>query len=110
MMSVRALSRHFGLGLDDWTPQPLPQPDTDVVDVCGQRSFEDAFSRAMLDIYDVEADCSRLRAEPDKFEYLRGHYPLRRESKAYWLRVDKAYAGRMLDFGLRLKMNDDQPQ
>ena len=110
MMSVRALSRHFGLGLDDWTPQPLPQPDTDVVDVCGQRSFEDAFSQAMLDIYDVGADCSRPRAEPDKFEDLRGHYPLRRESKAYWLRVDKAYAGRMLDFGLRLKMNDDQPQ
>ncbi|MCR5820498.1 MAG: 4-phosphoerythronate dehydrogenase [Bacteroidaceae bacterium] len=32
-----------------------------------------------LQLYDPRRDCERLRSAPEKFEYIRGHYPLRRE-------------------------------
>lgn len=36
-------------------------------------------SERALQLYDPRQDSSRLKADPSKFEYLRGHYPLRRE-------------------------------
>ena len=32
-----------------------------------------------LQLYDPRADSDRLKAAPEQFEWLRGHYPLRRE-------------------------------
>ena len=38
---------------------------------------------ALLQIYNPHNDSDKLKAEPEKFEWFRGHYPLRRERQAY---------------------------
>ncbi len=38
------------------------------------------FTGNPLQLYDPTVDSRRLKANPEKFEYLRGHYPLRRET------------------------------
>ena len=87
-MAVRAVSRHFRLGLDGWEPESLPLPADPVLET-------DTFSGNQLDLirelyfrtYDVSEDDRRLRSEPGAFERLRGAYPLRREPKAYTVRL-----------------------
>ena len=41
----------------------------------------------MLSTYDPLTDSEALKSEPARFEYLRGHYPLRREEQGYDFRV-----------------------
>ncbi len=53
----------------DIKPPTLPDAD---------KLSSDPIERA-LQLYDPRHDSQRLKAEPDKFEWLRGHYPLRRE-------------------------------
>ena len=75
-MSLEALSRHFGLGD---VPEILPPPPVQAV-VRGNSRAE-----VLLSIYNPHADSQALKASPIHFEYLRGHYPLRREEQAYAL-------------------------
>lgn len=66
-MSLKAVCDFFRLpspGLI--TPPPLP---ADFV-----------FTGDPLQLYDPSEDSRRLKSAPEKFEYLRGHYPLRRET------------------------------
>lgn len=75
--SIQAVSRFFGLGLDDWKAENLPAPyDLDLSSVTDLREF-------FLRTYDIEADSRRLKAQPDRFEALRSNYPFRREPAAY---------------------------
>ena len=77
MQSVRAVSRFFGLGLDDWTPGGLPAPyNIDREELADVRDF-------FLRTYDIEADSRRLKEHPEQFEQLRSNYPFRREPVAY---------------------------
>ena len=77
MQSVRAVSRFFGLGLDDWMPDGLPAPyDIDREELADVRDF-------FLRTYDIEADSRRLKEHPEQFEQLRSNYPFRREPVAY---------------------------
>lgn len=73
-MSLEALTRHFSLGA---VPEILPPSPS-------QTSIH-AHSReeALLDIYTPHTDSQALKSTPTLFEYLRGHYPLRREEQAY---------------------------
>lgn len=75
-MSLEALSRHFGLGD---VPEILPPPPVQAV-VRGNSRAE-----VLLSIYNPHTDSQALKASPIHFEYLRGHYPLRREEQAYAL-------------------------
>lgn len=77
MQSVRAVSRFFGLGLDDWTVESLPAPY--VIDLNRLTDVREFF----LQTYDIEADSRRLKEHPEHFEQLRSNYPFRREPKAY---------------------------
>ncbi len=88
MMSVRAVSRFFGLGLEDWTPRSVPAPDnlSIVVDCTGMDETE-ILSEVYLSTYDVRSDDERLRKDRGSFEYLRGHYPVRREPAAYTVKL-----------------------
>ncbi|MBQ8361588.1 MAG: 4-phosphoerythronate dehydrogenase PdxB [Bacteroidaceae bacterium] len=65
-MALEALCRHFDIREQpfDITPPPLPT-GTD--------------PNNPLALYDPRNDSRALKEHPDKFEYLRGHYPLRRE-------------------------------
>lgn len=66
-MVLEALCAYFKLPHEEFeiTPPPLP---------VGVRSENP------LDLYDPRRDSNALKAEPKKFEYFRGNYPLRRES------------------------------
>lgn len=64
-MALKALCRHFGIKKQiSITPLPIP------VDVDPANP---------LSLYDPRKDSQRLKDNPDKFESLRGNYPLRRE-------------------------------
>ena len=91
-MSVQALSRFFGLGLDDWSPAGIPAPES--AELLADASEED-FNTLLWEIfsqsYDVSADNRRLRDAPGSFEQLRGDYPFRREPSAYAVRLFQGY-------------------
>lgn len=73
-MSIHALCDFFGLKEDFSIVPPLPvQPVLDVSDEAD----------AYLLMYNPERDSEALKQHPELFEYLRGHYPLRREKPAY---------------------------
>ena len=77
--AVQAVARYFHITpLCPFSVAP-PTPSDSNFSVSGV----DSFSQALLHSYDIEADDSRLRGTPDKFESLRGNYPLRREYGAY---------------------------
>ena len=75
-MSLEALSRHFGLGKVPGILPPAPTPASIPVDNRAD---------ALLSIYNPHTDSQALKASPELFEHLRGHYPLRRDEQAYML-------------------------
>ena len=75
-MSLEALSYHFELGNVPTILPPSP-PCTTI--------SADSRSEALLSIYNPHTDSQALKTSPTLFEYLRGHYPLRREEQAYEL-------------------------
>jgi erythronate-4-phosphate dehydrogenase len=91
-MSVRAVSRFFKLGLDDWSPATMPVPQ--IPELLADASESDLYEllwEVYNQSYDVSSDDQRLRAAPDSFEILRGEYPFRREPVAYAVRLFQGY-------------------
>ncbi len=83
-MSVRAISRYFDLGIDDWEPQHVETPENTEININGnQRREYSVLAEAILSTYDIENDDEALRRAPELFEQLRGDYPVRREFTAY---------------------------
>lgn len=81
-MSVRALSRFFGLGIDNWFPSSLPPPGDPFIKLPGPVDTPAIFS-ALLASYNIISDSDKLKENTSQFEYLRNHYPVRREYPAY---------------------------
>jgi erythronate-4-phosphate dehydrogenase len=83
-MSVRAVSRFIGFGLQNWFPADVPLPENiePLID-CKEKSFIEIMGQFILETYDIEKDDQRFRKEPILFEQQRGNYPLRREFGAY---------------------------
>lgn len=71
-MCVRAVSRFFGLGLDDFCVSQLPPKP-----IC--RCTYSALPQKMVENYDIRRDDAALRHQPDAFERLRSGYSFRRE-------------------------------
>ena len=93
-MSVQALSRFFGLDLNDWVPATVPPPAQPTVELdCKSLSPQAIFAQLVRHTYDIPADDRRLRESPGTFEKQRGEYPLRREFTAYTVRLRNANAG-----------------
>jgi len=82
---VRALAREFGIKeLENWTVSRLPEPRETVLLPEGSKyDDEQVLASVYRQCYDVRLDDRCLRLTPEKFEDLRGDYPLRRESLAY---------------------------
>ena len=69
-MSLQALCRHFGKNVEfTITPPPLPA------------DFQPSSEKEVLalQLYNPQNDSNLLKLHPEKFEELRGNYPLRRE-------------------------------
>jgi len=88
MMSVKALSRFFELGLNNWTPESVPLPDNTsiTVDCTGKTELEILYE-VYSQTYDIRIDDEALRADARGFEAQRGAYRLRREPPAYSVKL-----------------------
>ncbi len=93
MMSVRAVSRFFNLGMDNWIPSGIEPPENRVIQISGYGQDEETIiARAILSTYDIAADDLALRSSPVLFEKLRGDYPVRREFGSYIIQSDNVPA------------------
>ncbi len=73
-MALDAFCRFFRLSYDsEIVPPPPLNPDLK------SNTVEDR----LLEIYNPMNDNDLLKSDPSQFEYLRGHYPIRREKQAY---------------------------
>ena len=99
-MSVQALSRFFGLGMDEWRPGNLPEPETGeiVLDGTGM-DLQDILLEVGNQTYNVNRDDKALREDPGSFEFLRASYPVRPEPDAISVRIinDETGAGPVLE-------------
>ena len=68
-MSLEALCRFMGKE-EHFDVAPLSLPE---------RTYSDDAETAFLQLYNPMDDHDRLKSEPERFEWLRGNYPLRRE-------------------------------
>jgi len=83
-MSVRAISRFFGLGIDTWEPSDVESPPNPIIELDGSKQNEEMIlADAILSTYEIERDDQALRDNPPLFEQLRGDYPVRREFGSY---------------------------
>ena len=83
-MSVHAISQFFGLGLESWRPSGVEQPENPVFELDGSGFIEqEIISKAILHTYDIRNDDATFRKNTEKFEQLRGDYPVRREFTAF---------------------------
>jgi len=86
--SIRAISRFFGLGIDDWEPPGIEAPQNSLIELDGRGlDEENILAAAVLATYDIEQDDRALRDNPQSFEQLRGDYPVRREFDFYSVRA-----------------------
>ena len=68
-MSLGALCRYFGKTAEfSIIPPALPL-----------KTYSDDAEKAYLEVYNPMEDSARLKENPEKFEWFRGNYPLRRE-------------------------------
>jgi erythronate-4-phosphate dehydrogenase len=87
-MSVQAISRFFGLGMDDWYPMGIPEAKENVLELsCEGKTIEEIFAEVSLFGYDITADSGLLKSSLATFEEQRGSYPIRREPHALWVRL-----------------------
>ncbi len=87
-MSVRAVSKHFNLGRDDWSPSSIPDAAHMSLRLDSQgMSCEQLFIRLASHTYDIQADSDKLKYSPQTFEKQREDYPVRREPEAYRLKL-----------------------
>jgi erythronate-4-phosphate dehydrogenase len=109
MMSVRALSKFFGLGIDDWIPDDIPVPsDTQIRIDCKGKRDDLIIQEAILATYTILDDDKRLRNSADTFEKQRGDYPLRREFHAYSVMLSEKRTEarkRLKRLGFNIEMN-----
>lgn len=79
-MSVRAISKFFNLGIDDWQPPYLPFATPDTLNLeCTNKSKEEVFIELCQFSYNIIADSNNLKRSPQNFELLRENYPVRLE-------------------------------
>ena len=85
---VRAASRFFNLGLDDWYPSTLPFPENIDIEIDARsKTDEEIIANAILATYDIMKDDASFRKDPSQFEYLRNYYPARREFNGFRLQL-----------------------
>ncbi len=83
-MSVQALSRFFKIGLDDWEPDTIPEPENPIISCNGlNKDFQEIATEIIMQTYNYLEDERKLKTVPESFEKIRENYPLRREFSAF---------------------------
>jgi len=104
-VSVRAISKFFGLGIDEWQPPGIEPPDNPIIELDGSKHNPDELlADAILSSYKIESDDRALRNSPRLFEQLRGDYPVRREFGSYSIRagnVDARIMEKLIQLGFK---------
>jgi erythronate-4-phosphate dehydrogenase len=96
-MSIQAVSRFLGLGIDDWQAKQVELPEQTTIELDGLNlSGKEILAKAVLATYDIRTDDAALRKNPELFEKLRGDYPVRREYPVYTI-VSNNIDGETLD-------------
>ena len=107
--SVRAVSRFFGLGIDEWEPPGIEPPENPVIELVGHKQRgESILAQAILSTYDIASDDRALRDNPEIFEQLRGDYPVRREFASHSIRatrVEPEIMEKLEQLGFRVATN-----
>jgi erythronate-4-phosphate dehydrogenase len=89
-MSVQALSRFFGFGLERWSPDNIPGPSRQIIEATDSDiSISETLQNIYNCSYNINDDDIMLRNHINEFENLRGNYPLRREPPAYTVRIPR---------------------
>ncbi len=87
-MSVQAVSKFFGLGLEQWQAENIPLPENPEIFADGSESDSlELLTELYSQSYDVTEDYRNLRSDIKKFESLRGNYKVRREPSAFRVRL-----------------------
>ena len=82
--SIRAASRYFKLGIDNWYPDVIEPPQIQKIFLNGTGlNSEEIIHSAVHSCYAVQHDDTALRANIKSFEKVRGDYPVRREFPAF---------------------------
>jgi erythronate-4-phosphate dehydrogenase len=88
LMSVKAIDNFFRLGFNHNTVLDIPKPTQPLFEInCVKLSDQEIICRSIEHTYDVLTDSKRLKDNPDKFEYHRETYPIRREFGAYTIKL-----------------------
>ncbi|MDD5728502.1 MAG: 4-phosphoerythronate dehydrogenase PdxB [Victivallales bacterium] len=95
-MSVNALAGFFKLGIPEWYPAVIPEPENTFIKIPNGDSFEEKLLTAVNFSYNVNMDSARLKMSPAAFEEQRGDYPLRREFPAFSVDCRDAEAAKAL--------------
>lgn len=83
-MSVEAINNFFKLGLNNWQPSGVEAPANATIELDGSgMTQQETISKAILATYDIRNDDQTFRKNTEKFEQLRGDYPVRREFQAF---------------------------
>lgn len=83
-MSVRAISKKFGLGIDNWECSNVELPEKTIIKIDGAgKNEQEIIGEAVLATYAIANDCKRLKESVGTFEKQRGDYPIRREFPTY---------------------------
>ena len=86
--SVRAISKFFGLGIDQWEPPDVEAPKHPLIELDGDGQDDASLlAEAILLTYRIEEDDQALRDNTQMFEQLRGDYPVRREFDSHSIRA-----------------------
>lgn len=83
-MSVKAISRFFKLGIDNWHPTKIPAPQNPVIHLNDPyKNTEELIREVFTHTYNIHADSRLLKNKPSDFEVSRDNYPPRREFPAF---------------------------
>lgn len=106
-MSIQAISRFFGLGVDDWTCPNIELPEQTKIKLNGLGCTEEQIlGKAILSTYDIRHDDAALRANTKDFEKLRGDYPVRREFPVFTIEaenVNKSTLDKLKQIGFQIE-------
>ena len=105
-MSIASISKALGLGLKKIEVQNIPPPPNPFLAIeCSSKSPETILSELYLSTYNVEDDSIRLKSDPENFEKHRSDYPVRREPKAFKLKLSKHCSNELIEITKGLGFN-----